>query len=119
MNFRSFSLVLIGACLGTWLLSSWFFLYPREILLGMILPLVVGLMTLYKVESIFTTAPAKLTPFMIKSFVVKMVIYGAYIVGIAAFSSFHVRPFFVSFISYFVTLHVLEAFFIRSVLKGS
>jgi len=85
----------------------------------MVMPLAVGQFTITRIQSIFVSDPRKLTSFMMKSFIGKMVIYGVYMIGIVAFSPFNERTFFVSFISYFITLHVLEAFFIRSVFKGS
>ena len=121
MSVNRFSISLILFCFGSWSLVSWIFIedYIVEIFLGMIMPLAVGLFTITRIQSIFVSDPRKLTSFMMKSFIVKMVIYGVYMIGIVAFSPFNERTFFVSFISYFITLHVLEAFFIRSVFKGS
>ena len=121
MSVNRFSISLILFCFGSWSLVSWIFIedYIVEIFLGMIMPLAVGLFTITRIQSIFVSDPRKLTSFMMKSFIGKMVIYGVYMIGIVAFSPFNERTFFVSFISYFITLHVLEAFFIRSVFKGS
>ena len=121
MSVNRFSISLILFCFGSWSLVSWIFIedYIVEIFLGMIMPLAVGQFTITRIQSIFVSDPRKLTSFMMKSFIGKMVIYGVYMIGIVAFSPFNERTFFVSFISYFITLHVLEAFFIRSVFKGS
>ncbi|HJM10283.1 MAG: hypothetical protein QF674_03075 [Candidatus Marinimicrobia bacterium] len=120
MSLNRFSFILIVFCFGSWFIISWIIIkgYIPELFLGMIVPLVIGLLTVTKIQSIFTSDPGKLTSFMIKSFIGKLVIYGVYMIGIVAFSSFNERPFFISFIGYFITLHVLEAFFIRSVFKG-
>ena len=121
MSVNRFSISLILFCFGSWSLVSWIFIedYIVEIFLGMVMPLAVGQFTITRIQSIFVSDPRKLTSFMMKSFIGKMVIYGVYMIGIVAFSPFNDRTFFVSFISYFITLHVLEAFFIRSVFKGS
>ena len=121
MSVNRFSISLILFCFGSWSLVSWIFIedYIVEIFLGMVMPLAVGQFTITRIQSIFVSDPRKLTSFMMKSFIGKMVIYGVYMIGIVAFSPFNEHTFFVSFISYFITLHVLEAFFIRSVFKGS
>ena len=121
MSVNRFSISLILFCFGSWSLVSWIFIedYIVEIFLGMVMPLAVGQFTITRIQSIFVSDPRKLTSFMMKSLIGKMVIYGVYMIGIVAFSPFNERTFFVSFISYFITLHVLEAFFIRSVFKGS
>ena len=121
MSVNRFSISLILFCFGSWSLVSWIFIedYIVEIFLGMVMPLAVGQFTITRIQSIFVSDPRKLTSFMMKSFIGKMVIYGVYMIGIVAFSPFNESTFFVSFISYFITLHVLEAFFIRSVFKGS
>ena len=117
MSLNRFSVILIVFCFGSWSLISWIIIkdYISELFLGMIVPLVIGLFTVTKTQSIFTSNPGKLTSFMMKSFIGKLVIYGVYMMGIVAFSPFNERPFFISFMGYFITLHVLEAFFIRSV----
>ena len=117
MSLNRFSFILIVFCFGYWSLVSWIIIkdYISELFLGMIVPLVIGLLTVKKIQSIFTSDPGKLTSFMMKSFIGKLVIYGVYMMGIVAFSSFSERPFFISFMGYFITLHVLEAFFIKSV----
>ena len=117
MSLNRFSFILIVFCFGSWSLVSWIIIkdYISELFLGMIVPLVIGLLTVTKIQSIFTSDPGELTSFMMKSFIGKLVIYGVYMMGIVAFSPFNERPFFISFMGYFITLHVLEAFFIRSV----
>ena len=117
MSLNRFFFILIVFCFGSWSLISLIITkdYIPEFFLGMIVPLVIGLITVTKIHSIFTSDPGKLTSFMMKSFIGKLVIYGVYMMGIVAFSPFNERPFFISFMGYFITLHVLEAFFIRSV----
>ena len=117
MSLNRFSVILIVFCFGSWSVFSWIIIkaYISELFLGMIVPLVIGLLTVTKIQSIFTSDPGELTSFMMKSFIGKLVIYGVYMMVIVAFSPFNERPFFISFMGYFITHHVLEAFFIRSV----
>ena len=117
MSLNRFSFILIVFCFGSWSLVSWIIIkdYISELFLGMIVPLVIGLLTITRIQSIFFSDPGELTSFMMKSFIGKLVIYGVYMMGIVAFSPFNERHFFISFMGYFITLHVLEAFFIRSV----
>ena len=120
MTAKKFSAVLTFLCFSTWVLTAVILeRYMAEIFLGMTAPLVVGIATVVRVESIFQNSPEKLTAFMTKAFGGKMVLYGLYLGAIIAFSAFNERPFLVSFVVYFVALHMLEALFIRSVFKGS
>ncbi|MEE2876871.1 MAG: hypothetical protein VX822_03735 [Candidatus Neomarinimicrobiota bacterium] len=120
MSLKKFSIFLTLLCLGTWVLFAMILKrYAMEIFLGMAVPLIVGIGTLIKLKAIFERSPEKLTAFMTKAFGTKMVFYGFYLAVIVGFSAFNERPFLVSFIVYFVALHMLEALFIRSVFKGS
>ena len=120
MTAKKFSAVLILLCFSTWVITAMILeRYATEIFLGMCAPLFVGIVTVVRVESIFQNSPEKLTAFMTKAFGGKMVLYGLYLGAIIAFSAFNERPFLVSFVVYFVVLHMLEALFIRSVFKGS
>ena len=120
MTAKKFSAGLTILCFSTWVLTAVILeRYMAEIFLGMTAPLVVGVATVLRVESIFQNSPEKLTAFMTKAFGGKMVLYALYLGSVFAFSAFNERPVLVSFVVYFVTLHMLEALFIRSVFKGS
>ncbi len=86
----------------------------REIVLGMIGPLVAAVATWVLVERTFTGShPERLTPRMIQAFAAKMVFFAAYVV--VMLKVLPVRPieFVVSFTSYFIALHVIEALCMR------
>jgi len=86
----------------------------REIVLGMIGPLVAAVVTWVIVERTYTGRhPERLTPVMIQAFAAKMVFFGAYVV--VMLKALHVRPveFVVSFTSYFIALHLTEALCMR------
>ncbi|MFQ6606045.1 MAG: hypothetical protein ACE5DP_00100 [Fidelibacterota bacterium] len=102
-------------CLGSWgLLSIFFPAYITEIFLGLLIPWLMGLFTLRTVKRIYETHPEKLTPFMMKAFFGKMVVVALYIILLFRFYTFHALPFVISFAGYFITLHTLEAFYLRS-----
>ena len=85
----------------------------REILLGMLGPLVVTLITVPLTERTYKQNPEQLTPLMIKGFAGKMVFFGAYVAVMLAVLSLRPIPFVVSFTSYFIALHLLEALTMR------
>jgi hypothetical protein len=111
---------IIFLSLASWLLVCWVIVpeAPLEIFLGMLAPLLVGIFTLILVERIYRREPAKLTSFMASAFLVKMVLYGVYVLLILGWYSFQPTPFIVSFSIYFVGLHMVEALYFRSLFNG-
>jgi len=105
--------------LGSWGLAAGLFFpaFRWEMFLGMIAPLVIGLLTLFCEKKIYDRNPADLTPFMLKAFAGKMIFYGAYFIYIFTFYTFNPMPFIISFICYFITLHISEALFFKSIFK--
>ena len=86
----------------------------REIVLGMIGPLVAAVVTWVLVERTWTSShPERLTPLMIQAFAAKMVFFGVYIVVILKMLPVRPIAFVVSFTSYFIALHVTEALCMR------
>ena len=121
MRLKTFVAFLIVLCFSSWILGAKLFFqkYFVEIFLGMFPPLMLGIFSIYRIKSIFLNHPEKLTSYMIKAFVFKMIFYGIYIIWVIVFSAFNPLQFFVSFMIYFGTLHILEALFVRSVFKRS
>ena len=91
--------------------------YYLELFWGMLLPLITTACTLYIEKIIYDKSPEKLTPFLIKAFIGKMLVYGLYIIIIFSFYSFNPVPFIISFSACFITLHVIEALFLKSILS--
>jgi hypothetical protein len=60
-------------------------------------------------ERTHATAPERLTNVMIAAFGVKMVFFGAYVAVMLKGLSLAPLPFVLSFASYYVTLHMIEA----------
>ncbi len=80
-----------------------------EVLLGMIAPLAVSVSSFVFAERTFRRDPARLTGAMIQAFAVKLLLFGVYVtVGIRVLA-LETVPFILSFVVYFLALHVLEA----------
>jgi hypothetical protein len=95
---------------------AWGLLAPGvrgEILLGMLMPLVVACVSLVLADREYRRDPQLLTPFMVKAFVGKMVVFGLYVVTVVAALAFDPRPFIISFTAYFIALHLVEALYLR------
>jgi hypothetical protein len=104
------SLVAATAAFG---LGAW-----REMLLGMIAPVMVASVTRVMVEHTFRRAPQRLTSLMIKMFIGKMVFFGAYVATVVAFLPLKAVPFVASFTVYFVALHATEAVYLRRLFQA-
>ena len=105
-----------GASIAAWLAATRLLKIDadREIVLGMIGPLLAAVVTWVLVERTWTSShPERLTPLMIQAFAAKMVFFAVYIV--VMLKMLPVRPieFVVSFTSYFIALHVTEALCMR------
>lgn len=105
-----------GASIAAWLAATRLLNIDadREIVLGMIGPLLAAVVTWVLVERTWTSShPERLTGLMIQAFAAKMVFFAVYIV--VMLKMLPVRPieFVVSFTSYFIALHVTEALCMR------
>ncbi|MEE8436749.1 MAG: hypothetical protein V3S22_00265 [Candidatus Neomarinimicrobiota bacterium] len=111
-------LFIISFCVGIWGLSSSIFPeYSREILMGMLMPLAVTLISLQRLKFISRTRPDDLSKFLIKAFVLKMLLYGGFIVILFTFYAFHQIAFIISFAGYFIALFATEAILLKSTLE--
>lgn len=84
-----------------------------EMLFGMLGPLASAVATWIVVTRTYEADPARVTGVMIVGFVVKMLCFGVYVAVMLSPLGLRPMPFIVSFISYFIALHVLEALFLR------
>ena len=107
---------MVGASIASWLAAA---RVPgidasREIMLGMIGPLVAAVATWVIVERTFTGHhPERLTGLMIQAFAAKMVFFGVYVVVMLKAVPIQPVAFVVSFTVYFIALHVTEALCMR------
>jgi len=120
MHSYKFSAYLLSFSLISFLILILFLDYKLEIFSGLITPLLGSLFSSNMIYKIFHHYPKKLTSFMVKSFFLKMFLYGFILILIFNFSSFNQPVFFISFIGYFIVFHLMEALFIKYIFnKGS
>lgn len=108
-------------CLASWVVAG-LLLAPQasgEILLGMLMPLLVAAVSLVGANRTYRRDPRLLTPFMVKAFVGKMIVFGAYVVVVVAVIGMAPRPFIISFTLYFIALHLFEALHLRRMFESS
>ena len=79
----------------------------------MLAPLVIGMLTIWMVRRICRTEFQRLTSFMIKAFVSKVVVYAVYVIVIIGVYSLQPVPFIISFSVYFLVLHLVEAVYFK------
>jgi hypothetical protein len=90
----------------------------REIVLGMLAPLVVAVLSWVLVERAYRRSPRRVMNVMVVAFGVKMVAFGGYMaVGLRGLGLRPV-PFVVSFTAYFIGLHFAEAWWLRRLFAG-
>jgi len=89
-----------------------------ELVLGMAGPLASAVVSWQVLERTHASAPERLSTTMIVAFGVKMLLFGVYVVVILGVLALRPKPFMVSFTSYYVALHVVEAMFLRRLLAG-
>tara|TARA_B100001964_G_scaffold63079_1_gene71849 strand:- start:337 stop:693 length:357 start_codon:yes stop_codon:yes gene_type:complete len=103
-------------CIGTWgLIVGGLEQFAKEIFLGMIAPLIVGIISILVLSEKNKKNPGNVTNVLIQSFAGKMIFYALYFIYIFTFYTFNPLPFVISFVSYFVTIHICEALFLRSI----
>ena len=106
---------MVGASTMSWvavsLLVGWGF--AREILLGMVGPLVAASVTWVMTERAYERDPERVTALMFKAFAAKMVLFAAYVVIALKALTLRPVPFVASFTTYFIALHLTEALYLR------
>jgi hypothetical protein len=81
----------------------------RELLFGMLGPLVAASGTWLQVVRTYRREPTAVTSFMAVAFALKLVLFGVYVAGVILVGAVRPVPFVVSFTSYFIGLYVTEA----------
>lgn len=107
-----------GASVLSWLAAAGLGSPGREVLFGMLGPLLVASGSWVVAERTYRRKPERLTAVMIRAFAAKMVFFGAYVALVLNLLSLRPVPFVVSFTSYFIALHVAEAFSLQRLLAG-
>ena len=83
-----------------------------EVLVGMAGPVVVAVGSIMMMDRVSRRTPERLTRLLIRAFVSKMVVFGAYVVLATVVMALDVVAFFVSFTLYFVALYLVETFYV-------
>ena len=111
---------MVGGSVASWLASVAVFggETGREVLFGMAGPLAVASGTWLLAERTYRRRPERLTALMLGAFAGKMVFFGVYVVVMLTVLSRRPVPFVVSFTSYFVALHLVEALGLRRLFAG-
>jgi hypothetical protein len=84
----------------------------REAWLGMLGPSLVAAVEWIAIERAFRRDPGAVTGVMLRMFAGKMVFFGGYVILLFGSMALSPVPFVVSFVGYFLTLMVVEAFFL-------
>ena len=85
----------------------------REVLLGMLAPLIGAAATAVLVVRTWAARPEALTPLMLAAFGAKLVFFGAYVTVVLKVIAVRPLPFVVSFTTYFIGLHLVEALWLQ------
>ena len=106
-------------------LSSWLVMRAAtegrqdpEVLFGMAGPLVSALGSWVAYDRAYRTAPGRLTNVMIGALALKMLLFAGYFVVMLQGLNLRPVPFVVSFATYFIALHAMEATFLRRLLMN-
>jgi hypothetical protein len=93
--------------------------FTAEILLGMFGPLSETVASWMVAEQVYRRRPERLTAVMLTAFAGKLVFFGAYVAVMLIVLSLRPVPFMISFTTYFIALHLIEAFALRRLFEAS
>lgn len=112
------SIILLGLGLAGLISGLMYPQYVNEIFLGMISPLIIGIISIQVSKNVFQKSPEKLTASLTKSFLIKMVLYALYFIVILSFYNFEPIPFIISFTGFFILFYVIEAIFLQKLIQS-
>lgn len=112
---------MVGASVGSWLaIAVWSGMSnSREVLFGMLAPLAGAAATWVLVARAFPSRPESVTPLMVAAFAGKLVFFGVYVTIMLRVLALRPLPFVVSFTTYFIALHLFEAFCLQRLFTGN
>jgi hypothetical protein len=94
------------------------FAVAPEVVLGMLGPLVITAASWWLTERTYRRHPAALTSQMARAFAAKLGFFGAYVAVMLAVLSLQPVPFVASFTTYFIALHLTEAWLMQRMFAG-
>lgn len=106
---------LVGASVGSWLVvaAAGGSRINPEAFYGMLAPLVGACGSWAAVSRTQRTAPERVVAVMSAGFAVKLVLFGTYIGVVLRVMGLRPIPFVTAFVSYFIALYAMQAFFLR------
>ncbi len=109
-----------GLSVAAWLVAAAFVERASGIaaFYGMIAPLVMACVSWVMAERMFRRNPQALTGLMVTAFAFKIVFFGGYVAVMLRGIDLRPAPFAVSFSSYFIALHFVEAFYLQRLFAG-
>jgi hypothetical protein len=90
-----------------------------EALLGMLGPLASADASWLVMVRAYASGPERLMGRMVQALAVKMIWFGAYVVAVVSLFDLRPIPFIASFTGFFIGLYLMEAIFLRRLLKAS
>jgi len=87
--------------------------YRPELWIGMAGPLAAAVVSWIAMQRQYTRRPEGMNALMIKAFAAKMIFFAGYITVFISIGWVQPIPFVISFVSYFLVLHGMEAFGLR------
>lgn len=93
--------------------------FSSAMFFGMMGPLVVACVSWVMAERIYRRDPSSLTRFMMAAFGFKFVFFGAYVAVLLKVVKAPLVPFVISFSSYFIALHFVEAMFLKRLFSAN
>ena len=112
---------MLAGCVVSWVIIGIGFAQDAlvEILLGMIAPLAITTATFVLVERAYKRDPQDVTAIMLRMFVAKMLVIGAYVTMVLGVLAVQTTPFIVSFSAYFLGLYFVEFLCLRHLMGVS
>jgi hypothetical protein len=89
-----------------------------EVLLGMLGPLAITAGSWWLTERTYRRHPASLTALMVRAFGAKLAFFGGYVAVVLAVLGLRPVPFVASFTTYFIALHLTEAWLMQRMFAG-
>jgi hypothetical protein len=90
-----------------------------EIWLGMLGPLAAAIVSWIAMERQHVRRPGGMTALLIKAFAAKMIFFAGYITVLLSIGLVEPIPFVISFLSYYLCLHAMEAIGLRRLQTGN
>lgn len=112
--------VMIGASILSWLIVAGVAgaRANPEVLYGMAGPLAVAAVSWLVTERTYASRPERLIRMAVRNLAIKAVFFGVYMAVMLRVMVVRPLPFVVSFVSYFLAFHVMEALFVQRLVAG-